>query len=94
MPREDPEDPERLVRDVGRRIVELRRSAGLTQEEFAEAMRSSVQYVSRVELGENLTIHSLAKIANVLGVRVADLFQAPGPAARAVKRGRPRKPAG
>jgi transcriptional regulator with XRE-family HTH domain len=64
----------------------------LTQEDFAEAMRSSVQYVSRVEHGENLTLHTLAKIASVLRVRVVDLFQPPAPAARAVRRGRPRKP--
>jgi transcriptional regulator with XRE-family HTH domain len=56
------------VRGVGARIAELRRAAGLTQEQFAEAINASVQYASRVEVGENLTLHSLAKIADVLDV--------------------------
>jgi len=87
------EDPEQLTRDIGRRIAELRRARGLTQQEFAEMAGVSVQWVSRVELGqENVTVHTLSKIANVLGARVADLFQPPGPATQEVRRGRPRKP--
>lgn len=85
------EDPDRLVRDVGRRIAELRQAAGLTQEAFAEALGTSVQYASRVERGENLSLHTLAKIANVLCVQVLDLLEPPAPGARAVKRGRPPK---
>jgi transcriptional regulator with XRE-family HTH domain len=85
------EDPDRLVRDVGRRIAELRRAANMTQEQLAEALNASVQYVSRIEIGENLTLHTLAKVANALHVPVAALFEAPGPKAREVKRGRPRK---
>ena len=73
------QDPERLVRDVACRISELRRGSGLTQERLAEAMGSSVQYVSRVEAGENLTLHTLTKIANVLKVRVIELLFPPSP---------------
>jgi transcriptional regulator with XRE-family HTH domain len=86
------QDPDQLVRDVGARIGELRRAAGLTQEQFAEAMNASVQYASRVEFGENLTLYSLAKIADALDVRVVDLFQ-PATVDARPKRGRPRKPA-
>ncbi len=64
------EDPEILVRKVGRRIAELRRKAGLTQEALAEELGVGWRYVSRAERGENLTLQTMAKIANVFGVRV------------------------
>ena len=86
-----PETPERLVQRVGRRVAELRRAAGMTQEAFAEALDVTVQYVSRIEVGENLTLITLAKVARALGVTVIDLLQPPGPAGAGPTRGRPRK---
>ena len=89
------EDPDHLIREVGRRVLELRRAASMTQQGFAEAMQASVQYVSRIERGqENLTLHTLARIANVLGVRVLDLLQPPADTVAEVRRGRPRKTPG
>ena len=85
------EDPERVVRRVGRRIAELRRAQDITQAAFAKKLRATVQWVSRVEVGENLTLHTLTKVANVFGVRVIELFTEPSPEATRVKRGRPRK---
>ncbi len=84
-------NPEKLVNQVGRRIAELRREDGLTQEGFAAELGASVQWVSRVEAGANLTIHSLAKVANALQVGIADLFAEPGPEVKKTRRGRPRK---
>jgi len=86
------EDPDRLIRSVGRRIAELRRDAGLSQEKLAERIGASVQYVSRVELGENLTLTTLAKLGNALGVRAADLLKAPSLESMRANPGRPRKP--
>ena len=63
----------------------------MTQADFAEAMGTSIQWVSRVETGENLTLTTIDKIAEVLGVPITSLFEQPGPEARAVKKGRPRK---
>ena len=85
------ETPERLVQRVGQRVAELRRAAGMTQEAFAEALDVTVQYVSRIEVGENLTLTTLAKIARALGVTVVDLLQPPGPTGSGPTRGRPRK---
>jgi transcriptional regulator with XRE-family HTH domain len=65
------QDPDQLVVAVGRRIAEGRRKK-MTQAEFAEAMRMWVQWVSRIENGSNLTFHTLA---NLLGVRVTELFE-------------------
>lgn len=82
--------PQNLIRTVGRRIAELR-SERMTQAEFAERLGSSVQWVSRIELGENLTLATLEKIADVLGVTVPSLFIEPARDAHGAKRGRPRK---
>jgi transcriptional regulator with XRE-family HTH domain len=84
-------DPDQLVRDVGRRIGELRRTAGLTQERLAERLGVSVQWANRVEVGENLTLHSLAKLADALDVEVAELFEPPSEDPAEPRRvGRPR----
>jgi transcriptional regulator with XRE-family HTH domain len=86
------EDPERLVRNVGRRIAQIRLGLGISQERLAERLNCSVQWVSRVEAGENLTIHTLARVANVLRVRVVELFEPPQPEPKKPRgRGRPRK---
>lgn len=86
------ENPKTLKRLVGRRIAQLRRAKGLTQEEVAELLDVGSRYVSRAERGnENLTLESLAKIANVLGVRVRGLLTPPSKAATKVRPGRPPK---
>lgn len=65
----------------------------MTQEAFAEALTVSVQYASRIETGENLTLHTLAKVARALHVEVIELFEPPQPVERRATRGRPRKSA-
>lgn len=89
MARRDP--PEKVVYRVGRRIAELRRAREQTQEQLAEKLRTSVQWVSRIEGGAvNLTIHTLVGLARVLDVEVVDLFVPPAPEPSR----RPRKDAG
>lgn len=85
-----PLDPDEITKSVGRRIAELRRERSLTQEQFAVGLRTSFQWVSQVESGtRNMTIHSLVKVANALGVEIESLFKVPE--ARPVLRGRPPK---
>jgi transcriptional regulator with XRE-family HTH domain len=85
-------DPIRLQRQVGRRVADLRRGKGWTQDEFAERLEVSLKYVQRVEAGtENLTLGSLARLAGQLGVEVSALFVAAVKAK--VVRGRPKKTA-
>lgn len=82
------EDPDAVIRDVGRRVAELRAGLGLTQEKLAEALNVSGVYVRRVEIGqENLTLRSLTRFATMLGVRTVDLLTAPQ--SREVRVGRP-----
>ena len=69
--------PERLIADVGRRVAELRRARGWTQQEAAEALRMPVKNLQRIEAGMNLTLRTLVRVATGLGVRARELFVAP-----------------
>jgi len=87
-----------LVREVASRIAALRQAKGLTQEGFAERLEKSVQYVSRLEIGENLTLRSLATIARALEVKVVELLagdstesESPSAVTTPKRRGRPRR---
>jgi transcriptional regulator with XRE-family HTH domain len=53
---------------VARRVAELRRAKGLTQDQLAEALGTATRNVQRIEAGQNLTLFTIARIAAVLGV--------------------------
>ena len=64
-----------LQKKLGQRIAGLRRSRKLTQEQLAEAVDCSVEFISLVERGVNApSVASLEKFAKVLKVEVRDLF--------------------
>ena len=74
----EPLDADEIIRDVGRRVAELRAARSLTQAQLAERADVSLKYLQRVEAGgENLTIRSLVKLASLLGVGVRELFDSP-----------------
>ncbi len=61
---------------VGRRIRELRKVRGLSQEKLAEHARMSAKYLSRVETGrENPTLDLVFRLAQGLAVDPYELFQ-------------------
>src|ERR1700753_1990268 len=65
------------VRDVRARIDHLRvsRVARMTQEDLSERAHISVSFLSMIERGERSPhLETLAKIAEALEVRLADLF--------------------
>jgi transcriptional regulator with XRE-family HTH domain len=70
----------RMTRDealktLGRRIADLRREKGLTQEALAEAMGVSRNHVADIELGaRNTGVWSLLLICRALNVAPAALF--------------------
>lgn len=86
------EDPEKVKEHVGRKISELREKKGLTQADVAEAIGTTVPNFQRIEYGtQNVTIETMTKIANAIGVKVAAFFgEIEGPKARR-GRGRPAK---
>jgi transcriptional regulator with XRE-family HTH domain len=59
---------------VGRNVERIRKAKGLTQEQLAEAVGCSQQYLSDLERGKrNPTIIRIYEIAVVLGVSHVDL---------------------
>jgi transcriptional regulator with XRE-family HTH domain len=84
-------DPELALAWLGRRIAELRKAQGLTQDQLAERLgHSSSKHLSRVEGGKkNLSVRNLAKIADALGTDLLGLFAEPEHKSRP-RPGRPR----
>lgn len=61
---------------VGQHVRARRKQAGLSQEELAERAGLSYKFLGEVERGtENVSLDSLARIAKVLKVKLADLVQ-------------------
>ena len=59
----------------GKRLRKLRRNKDLTQEQLAEAVDCSVEFISLVERGVNApSVAGLEKFAKALNVEVRDLF--------------------
>jgi transcriptional regulator with XRE-family HTH domain len=67
-------DPDKFVRQVTRRVAELRRQRGLTQAECAQRLGVAVKNWQRIEQGQNLTLHTLARVAVVLECTPGDLI--------------------
>jgi len=60
---------------LGRRIRDLRKKRGLTQERLAEAASVDVKYLGNIERGrENPTIGTLEKLATTLSVKMQQMF--------------------
>ena len=62
-------DPDRLVKNVGRRIAEIRQERGLTQVALANTLRVTYQWISQIEGGQNVSVYTLARMANALMCR-------------------------
>jgi transcriptional regulator with XRE-family HTH domain len=64
-----------LKTKFGERLREIRAQRKMTQEEFAEALSISVDFLSLMEQGRNApSFQTLERIAKRLGVPVASLF--------------------
>ena len=60
---------------IGRRIREIRKERGYSQEDFAAAAQLGRSYAGRVERGEqNISMQSIIQIALTLEVEVGELF--------------------
>lgn len=71
-------------------MAELRQARGETQQELADALGMSPQYLRRVEAGTvNLTLRSIARFAEALGVTEHALLEVP--TTKRAGRGRPVK---
>ena len=64
-----------LQRKLGQRIASLRKARKLTQEQLAEAIGCSVEFISLVERGVNApSVAGLEKFAKTLKTEVKELF--------------------
>jgi transcriptional regulator with XRE-family HTH domain len=65
----------RLREQFGSRLVSIRLRRGLTQEQFAELVGISVDFLSLIERGINApSFETLERTADRLGMSVAQLF--------------------
>ena len=65
-----------ITRELGKRIQELRKEIGLSQEKFALKIEMDRTYYASVESGKrNISIINIKKIADGLGVSLSDLFK-------------------
>ncbi len=64
-----------LHRDFGKRIQELRKERGMTQEDLAGDVGVDRSYMGFLERGEkNATLDKIGKIAKALHIRLKELF--------------------
>ncbi len=70
-PRKKQRPPEDLLRNVGRRIAEVRSMRMLTQVEVAERLGIALRCYQRIESGRaNLTLRTLGRVAEELSTTV------------------------
>lgn len=68
-------DKSGLLKEVGRRLKELRQSVGLSQSALSAKCGLARNYVGLVERGvRNPTLVSLARLAEALDVSIRELF--------------------
>jgi transcriptional regulator with XRE-family HTH domain len=73
-----PRSPDQIVRDIGRRIAELRAAKGWTQATFAEKLGTAVQNLARMEQGrQDFRVRTLVRLARKLGCEPRDLWDPP-----------------
>jgi len=64
-----------ILKGIGSRIQSIRTKLGITQDELGEKVGLNPKYISAIECGQrNITIKTLEKIANGLGVELFELL--------------------
>lgn len=59
----------------GKRVAELRKNAGYSQEQFAFKCKVDRTYMGTIERGEKSpTLNTIVKISNALGITKSELF--------------------
>jgi len=64
-----------LVAATLRELRKLRKAKGITTESLAELLDTAPQNVRRIEVGQNITLKMLERIATALGVTVKVTFE-------------------
>ncbi|MBC8132596.1 MAG: helix-turn-helix transcriptional regulator [Deltaproteobacteria bacterium] len=66
------------LREIGRRVLQLRRARGLTQKALARKARLSESHVYRIEQGFNMGVGTLLAVGRALDVAPQAFFNADG----------------
>lgn len=74
------------LRDIGRRIAQIRLSRNLTQAGLAEETGASERSIKRLEAGENTTLDTLLRVLIALNLADRLLLALPNPAIRPAER--------
>lgn len=84
------EDPDRVLRQIAERVLKRRTDLGLRQQDLAELLGITPTNIHRIEHAQqNLTIRTLCKLADALGVTLGELLMGtPPPAAGKRERSR------
>lgn len=65
-----------LMRAFGKRVAELRRKKGMTQEQLAAKIDAHVTTIAFIEGGTKFVrLSTLRKLAQALGVEIKELFE-------------------
>ena len=79
-----------IKKKLGVRISQLRMKAGMTQAKLAEGADLSIDSISRIERGNRApSLESLEKIAEALGIDLAELLNFRGRELKALAEGPP-----
>jgi len=71
--------PDKDLKLIGKRIQQIRKNTGLTQERLAEKAWMHPKYIGQIERGEiNTTLETLIKIAVALNMPLSELLNLPG----------------
>lgn len=66
---------QKLMKAFGKRVAEVRKSRGVTQQQLAESVGMSVVAIAYIETGKRWArLGTLSKIAKHLKVSISDLF--------------------
>ena len=67
---------QKTLKSLGKRIAEIRKSKGVTQQQLAERINTSVVTIAYIETGKRSPrVWTLNKIADSLKVTISDLFK-------------------
>lgn len=72
------QDYEELTRQIGRRVVSLRKTLGMNQAQLAALAGVHQTYISRIERGQGARISTLVSVADALKVSLDYLVSAKG----------------
>lgn len=67
---------QKLLKSFGKRVAQVRKNRGVTQQELSERLNMSVVTVAYIETGKRFPrLGTLQKIASSLRVDISDLFK-------------------